>query len=455
MAMLFRSPPAPGLGLLKLRNRANPMRNPPHQSRPGPTPHPILPFLVSLPASLSTIIARYPFVFDALVRAVLCGAWLAQGWNGMERKEGQADLGEQTRGPSRCVRWMPVRQMHIVPRRANGSGVARGAQLDAICAEGREGKHLVSAAMRWGRAFLTPTSHSLPPLRMAWTSIRLRRLVLHGARPRVIAFTALHAPTALPHLHTTPRPAHARSRYRFIRLARGPVRDPSLTVSLSDGRINWPSCHALRMPAVPDSGPQTAAVHLSVCYRVLGRSDHGCVSLSPPPLTTLPSIPSGVRRVGGPGCGSPSATSSSIWPALAFRPPPHAGSSCLRLRMPQALVIPSARRPRVGEASVPKLPLRRDGSLAPRTDEYVLRAPRILEAAPLVLCVRRAPVVGVLPASPPRRAPGATLSPNEKPFRHEHYHSLGARARFSLLQHRSRQLHRGSTSTQLCHAAGV
>jgi hypothetical protein len=146
MAMLFRSPPALGVGLLRLRNRANPMRNPPHQYRPGPSPHSILPFLVALPASLSTIIARHPFAFDALVRAVLWGAWLTQGWNGVERQEGQADFGEQTRGPSRCVRWMPVQQMHIVPRRGNGKGV-RGERSWTLYAL-RGGRGSISSLLR-------------------------------------------------------------------------------------------------------------------------------------------------------------------------------------------------------------------------------------------------------------------------------------------------------------------
>jgi hypothetical protein len=249
MAMLFRSPPAPGLGLLKLRNRANPMRNPPRQFRPGPTPHPILPFLVCLPASLSTTTARDPFAFDALVRAVLWGAWLAQGWDGMDQKEGQADLGEQTRGPSRCVRWMPVGRCTSYRGGGTGAGwrgerswtpyALRGGRGSMLrCAGGelsllrrrtlshlcgwrgralsaetypRSSTGLPSSTSEHHRASLRP-----PSFNFLASSIRLRRLVLHGARPRGIAFTALHAPTALPPLHTTPRPAHARSRYRFV-----------------------------------------------------------------------------------------------------------------------------------------------------------------------------------------------------------------------------------------------
>ncbi|KAJ7854518.1 hypothetical protein B0H14DRAFT_3865476 [Mycena olivaceomarginata] len=224
----------------------------------------------------------------------------------------------------------------------------------------RSSTGLPSSTSEHHRASLRP-----PSFNFLASSIRLRRLVLHGARPRVIAFTALHAPTALPHLHTTPRPAHARSRYRFIRLARGPVRDPSLTVSLSDGRINWPSCHALRMPAVPDSGPQTAAVHLSSSAsvaRVVALLPRRRAPSGPHLPSALPRMPDRLAL----GCGCRKRSS---------------------FRRRGDLV--SAR------PSVPELPLRRGDSPAPRTGEYIL-------CAPLVLCVRRASAVGVLPASPPR-----------------------------------------------------
>jgi hypothetical protein len=228
-------------------------------------------------------------------------------------------FGEQTRGPPRCVRWMPVRQMHIAPRRGNGKGV-RGERSWTLYAL-RGGRGSISSLLRCAVGELSLLRrHPLPHLcgcrgrslfagdaLSSSTGLPSSTSEHHRAslRPPSFEFFGQLYSTCPPRreascnrLHGAacsdgpPSPAHhAKSRSCqipvSIRLARGPVRHLSLTVPPSDGRINWPYCHALRMPAAPDSGPQTAAVHLSVCYRVLGQLDYGWVFLPPPPLTTL------------------------------------------------------------------------------------------------------------------------------------------------------------------------